>query len=63
MDESMNRWARLAKCDDDDAFDANERVETRREDDPRPATTTDRPTETSRRAAPRAPLPSPSRKS
>lgn len=37
--------------------------ERRREDSPRPAPTTDRPTETSRRAAPRAPLPSPSRKS
>jgi hypothetical protein len=59
MDESMNRWARLAKCDDDDAFDANERVETRREDNPRPATTTDRPTETSRRAAPRKASPVP----
>ena len=32
--------------------------ERRREDSPRPAPTTDRPTETSRRAAPRAPLPS-----
>ena len=37
-----------SKCDD----------ERRREDNPRPAPTTDRPTETSRRAAPRAPLPS-----
>jgi hypothetical protein len=30
MDESMNRWARLATRDDDDAFDANERVEMQR---------------------------------
>jgi len=51
-DESIDRWARLAKFNDDDEFETNERVEIqrrRREEDSGPAATIDRPTETRRR--------------
>ena len=61
----MNRWARLAKRDDDDAFDANERVETRRRTTTRrqpSARADDRPTHRDlapRRAARASPVPVP----
>ena len=61
----MNRWARLAKCDVDDAFDANERVEMRRRTTTRRQPSSradDRPTHRDlapRRAARASPVPVP----